>query len=539
MEAGEENFSKHIYSERALRVPEEINQALDRLANAIEKLTKGMGDVSGIELATILERLTHWLATNSDEQPIDEGNSEIWTASYLGDPRTGGSVECTLRSHSIFFHLDAHNRPYQAVWEDQAAGEAGAAVFIELGQTPAGTQLSLKSVSGGKQIALPDYPENERWGNGNDFLQALTGLRFDPPPATPVPAAESKPAATHPEPPPPPPSMQRSEPPLPPVKNAPTISPALTGRPIQSPPPSEPPVTRTPPAPPPVPSAVRQAVPQPSTRKGGGKCWIIAFSLLGLALCAGMVLVLGLWATGSLTFIKNQIANNIPAIATATPVRVYPSMTPEKEVSSSATPVQSSSTGTYEVDFTTSGKGWEEVINSVEGIGYNVNKKCYTFLVMDSNSVVYSIAPLPFKQPYHDMSVTFTGRAVNGESMSYGLLYRVKTGGNFYYVGISKNMLTMKKVIDGQWSTLTYPEWIEIQEYNPLQNGNLTVQVTYIGDVTTVNIGGIDQVRVVDDDLKEGDVALFVDSNGVPGGGSDIGGVYGHAEFDYFAASLR
>ena len=264
----------------------------------------------------------------------------------------------------------------------------------------------------------------------------------------------------------------------------------------------------------------------------------ILLILLGLALCAGAAFGLITWGGDKLAQLQNVLPGGLPALAAGTPVRVYPSTTPEKKVYPSSTPDSRSSVNSFEYDFAKEGRAWEEATNSKFGKGYNSAQGCYVMTVYTDNTLIYSRAPLPFKKPYKNMAVNFIGRPVNGESMTYGVLFGMKDNKNFYYVGISRNFLTVKRMVNGQKTVLTNPEWTEIVDYNPNQDGTLSVSVVFQNNTILVKIGNTDQVFLKDTDLSEGDVALFVDSSGVPGGGSNYGDVFGHANFDYFSAYL-
>jgi len=354
---------------------------------------------------------------------------------------------------------------------------------------------------------------------------------------------------TPPQPPAPPP--QRREVPLPPPPAATRVSSAPPTRASSTPPPP-PPVSRPVSAPPPPrasstpPPAASQPAPQASHRGCSRTVWIIAGVLLVLGVCAAAAVGLGGWALKNQPGLQIPVLSNLPkpaatAAAGALPTSAVQSESSPTEVSNSY--LQPPSTPTvreYSIDFTKTGTGWEEVdnTNSDIGKGHNPNKGCYVLAVYTENAFTYANAPLPFSKPYRNLDVKFRGRDAFGAQTSYGLLFRMKDENNFYYAGISRDKLTLKKVINGKWITLTDPEWKTIEGYNPNQDGYLNVEVYFEGNSIFIMVDKIAQVNISDDSLSEGDVALFVSNYGIPVEGADAGDGFAQAEFQSFSASL-
>ena len=168
---------QQICDERPLTPPGEINQALDDLLDTLDKLMKNADDISPEKLTASLERIAGWLE-NADESQSSGSDAQEWTVSYLGVAGMGGNVQCEKGSQALYFNLNAQNRPYQCIWEDQAGGETGQEISICLEQNAAGAHWAIKSASVLKQITLPPLPEASLWGSEADFLQALTSLHL-------------------------------------------------------------------------------------------------------------------------------------------------------------------------------------------------------------------------------------------------------------------------------------------------------------------------------------------------------------------------
>lgn len=323
--------------------------------------------------------------------------------------------------------------------------------------------------------------------------------------------------------PPEPPSVQRREPPPPPPvfrASSTPPPPVPTARPVPTPPP---PVQAAPPV-----QAVKTAPKRQQSAKTSRKgCWIIGGLLLAGGFCLAAVVFGGM-------MLKNLPGVQIPFLTNLPPVfsQTYtPYPLPATEAPAPAAIKE------FTDDFSNPGSGWEVSSNDRHVQGYS-DHNTYGLIATEDNTTVYAVAPMPFEKPYSNMNVTFRGREVRGANTSFGLRFRIKDEANYYYMAISGNMLTVKKVINGKWTALTNPEWAPIDGFNPNQDGYLTVEVNYHLDVIRVSVDNVRQAMIKDGDLSEGEVALFVDSSGPSEEETNEGSVFGQAEFQLFTASI-
>jgi hypothetical protein len=157
----------------------------------------------------------------------------------------------------------------------------------------------------------------------------------------------------------------------------------------------------------------------------------------------------------------------------------------------------------------------------------------YAIVMNIPQKMAFSIPPYSFTRPVKNLliKVKVTGDGGNG---FYGLLCHFKDAKNYYRVSFSGVQFAVDKIIDGKRSELTQPYWKAIIAYQPEADGYMNVTLACTEGRIQLLVNDVGQVIVSDEDLTEGDAALFVASGDKKG----EYGVYEQAFFDDFSAEL-
>ena len=212
-----------------------------------------------------------------------------------------------------------------------------------------------------------------------------------------------------------------------------------------------------------------------------------------------------------------------------------PSVTPDQPTpTETPPPVPPADAGAtrYFDDFSNINGPWKQVFNTDYSMGYFQHGN-YAITLNIPQKMAFSIPPYSFTRPVKNLiiKVKVTGDGGNG---FYGLLCHFIDANNYYRVSFSDTQFAVDKFVEGKRSELTQPYWKPIIAYQPAADGYMNVILACTEGRIQLLVNDVGQVIVSDQDLSEGDAALFAAS----GDKKSATAVYEEAFFDDFSAEL-
>jgi hypothetical protein len=301
--------------------------------------------------------------------------------------------------------------------------------------------------------------------------------------------------------------------------------------------------------------------PAPSTAGRGARYWIGLTAIIGGSLCSCLALVMmaisamnGLNPSPSVSAVVNQPSatphiqqpitvppTEDPAIKkteitppTEQPLPA-PSNTPDQPTPTetpSSTPSSAGGATQFFDDFSNINGPWRQDFTADYNMG-NYQKGNYGITLNIPQKMAFSIPPYPFTRPIKGMIIKVKVYGDGGNGF-YGLLCHFVDGKNFYRVSFSGVQFAVDKVINGQRTDLTQPYWQNLISYQPAADKYMNVVLACTQGRIQLLVNDVGQVIVSDEDLTEGDAALFVASGDKKG----ATGLYEEAFFDDFSAEL-
>lgn len=202
------------------------------------------------------------------------------------------------------------------------------------------------------------------------------------------------------------------------------------------------------------------------------------------------------------------------------------------------TPVPATSTPpvtTYTEDFSTKSGAWPEVTTNNYKVGYS-NMQSYSISLLQPNRLVYVIPPHHLQEPFTNIIVSVNVRPSLQEG-SFGILCGFQDANNFYAVKISGTQYSIYKVVQGETTFLTNPQWKPADNIQKLDNnGYINLLVNCMGSSIGVQINNFGQKMIVDEgnSFPAGGVALFAASGATKGTDS-----YNTVFFDDFSMKVN
>jgi hypothetical protein len=258
----------------------------------------------------------------------------------------------------------------------------------------------------------------------------------------------------------------------------------------------------------------------------GGICCIlsvVASILYGVMSHKATPAVIALPATSLPTTTSVPTATSPPPTSTNLPVSTLAPTTQGAGGSATA----------FNDDFSNSNSGWSVVSTDASEASYNTSG-FYEMWIKKANNYIVSTSPDNLPRPLKNILISVRAQPALGDTGEYGVVCRFQDMNNFYMAGLSGNQFFIGKVVKGEWTFLTSPEWQTLPDSRPDADGYQLIRMSCIDSFIVLEVNGISAAHVTDEELSTGDVGLSVLA------GQQIGkaGYYARAAFDDFSASL-
>ena len=194
---------------------------------------------------------------------------------------------------------------------------------------------------------------------------------------------------------------------------------------------------------------------------------------------------------------------------------IQPKQPTEMPSSSTSTPQTSR---TYTEDFSTTNSAWPEVTTDNYKVGYSTMQS-YFISLLQPNRLAYVIPPYHLPEPLTNVVVSVNVRP-GLQDGGFGILCGFQDANNFYAVKVSGSQYSIYKVLKGETTYLTDPQWKPADNIQNLDsNGYINLLVNCMGSSIGVQINNFSQKIVMDDanSFPTGGVALFAASGTTKG----------------------
>jgi hypothetical protein len=267
------------------------------------------------------------------------------------------------------------------------------------------------------------------------------------------------------------------------------------------------------------------------------KFWlVIVTAILGMAVIAcscGSLSSLLPTATSAPLPVSQPTETRLPP-ATKTPLPDLPTATntpvPDLPVTTEP-PVYS--TSPYTEDFSNSSSGWDEESTSDYASSYN-SSGFYTLGVKQPNYYLVSIAPDHFARPLKDIILNVRAQPGQMNNGDYGVICRYQDIDNFYMAAINGKQFSIGKLVNGEWTYLTDPNWQDMLVTTTDAEGYNTIGFSCINSFLVLEVNGMGAAHVTDDTFTTGDAGLIVWSYETKSAAE----FYAYAGFDDFSLEL-
>jgi len=225
-----------------------------------------------------------------------------------------------------------------------------------------------------------------------------------------------------------------------------------------------------------------------------------------------------------------------PSTPTLTPDPPTPLPPTATQSAQMETPSGGYTSALFEDDFSNKDKGWPEDEDDVSWLGYHEGGT-YAMVVNQPDYYAWVTPPLGFpnEDALKDIYVSFRGRALTQDGY-FGIFCRFQDVDNTYEVAVSDTDYSIGKWVDGEYTPLTNPEWVETPYLGAdYTQGFPAFVVSCLGDTISLEINGYGVATVTDNTYSQGGLAVFIDGGLTP---DPYEGYYAKLLLDTFSASL-
>jgi hypothetical protein len=266
----------------------------------------------------------------------------------------------------------------------------------------------------------------------------------------------------------------------------------------------------------------------------GGLCLLLV--LVGVLVLASGGLS-GTPAVPAASSNKPASVTPLPATVTSQPAAKPPTATtlpPTITAAPIIAPVSPSngSSTQFSDDFSNPNSGWPVRNTDAYAMDYFPGGR-YMIGEKQPKKFAYSIPPYSLTRPIRNVNISVRGMTSPPGAGFFGVMCNWVDANNFYQVAFTDKQFAVGKMVNGKWTDLTDGGWKDLISATPDVEGYHLVEMSCFDGYIVLQVDGMGQVHLVDNDLTNGDVALFADSGDKPGDG----GFYVQAFFKDFAVS--
>jgi hypothetical protein len=155
-------------------------------------------------------------------------------------------------------------------------------------------------------------------------------------------------------------------------------------------------------------------------------------------------------------------------------------------------------------------------------------------LLKEANYGITVIPPYHLARPIRNVLIEVRAKAITDGDAYFSVICNKTDKDNFYSVSIRGNQFLIGKQVKGNWTVLTKDFWQDLILPKKDGQGYTDVKLTCADGFIVLEVGGVGQIHLADEDLTSGDVAI----EGIGGQNGDSGGVYGQVFFKDFKLSI-
>jgi hypothetical protein len=184
-------------------------------------------------------------------------------------------------------------------------------------------------------------------------------------------------------------------------------------------------------------------------------------------------------------------------------------------------------------NFTNPNSGWPVDKTSDYLLDY-FPENTYIIDIFSPGKMMYAIPPYYFTRPVKNITLKVQAKLGLPGNGAFGVMCNLQDSQNYYRIALNDtNNYQIGKMIKGTWTALTSPAWTPLAATKPDSEGYYSLTVMCIDSFIVLDVNGIAQAKVIDADLKTGDVALFA----VGGEKKDTNGNYASSVFRFFSVT--